>query len=150
MIDGIGPLGVSTMSLDVQIILWGDKLLPIEVTNFLKLSPIRVRNRGVEEARSNNRKRAVQKGMWVYSTRADIASTRLGDHFAHLGKVLDNKIATLIDRGVVEKARICISVDMTDEKMSGTWEDELNGDIIRIISNIGASLYFTVMCPSRS
>ena len=136
-------------TVDVTLILWGENLVPGEVTNLLGIAPTRSRAKGESlPGRPLLRHDLLQVGMWTLSTAGYILSQNLSDHVAFLVEKLGCKIQALKERGLIDQARLSLLVHVGESKLDvASWEDELDAELIADIAKLGASLAITVMWP---
>ena len=136
-------------TVDATLILWGENLVPDEITNLLGIPPTRSRAKGENSpGRRPLRHDLLKVGMWTLSTAQYIPSQDLSDHVAFLVEKLGCKIPTLKERELIGKARLSIMVHVGESKPGvASWEDELDAELIADIAKLGASLALTVMWP---
>ena len=136
-------------TVDVALILWGENLVLQEVTDLVGMPPTHSRAKGENPPeRPSLRPDLLEVGMWSISTMQQISSQNLSDHLAFLVEKVDDKITNMKEKGLVDKARLLITVHVGAGKPGvASWEDELDAELVANVARLGVSIAFTVMWP---
>ena len=139
------------MELYVTLILWGDCLIPEEITEMVAIPPIKSNRKGDQGDRHGAMLQTYRTGMWSVSTEGFIGSDSLADHLRFIADKFCDKLPLLKKDNKVDKARLSIMVVIENEEATlSSWEDEIDAETLNKVNQLGASLSLVVMYPVRT
>jgi hypothetical protein len=138
-------MGVGDMHLSVTLTMWGDKLVPEEVSGIAGMEPHNSERKG-----DYRRDRIAKIGRWSLRTDEIMDSRHLSEHLRSVVDRFGDKMSVLRERQLVDQARLSIMVHVEDEDKSvSSWEDEIDASTLSEVARLGASLSLTFLWPIR-
>ncbi len=136
------------MPVDATMYLWGDCLVPDELTSLLGATPTKALQKGDKLSAASGLPSIARTGMWSLCTANFVHGNRIPDHLKFLVDNFSEKISILRNDHKVDKVRVSviISPETISEDVS-SWNDEIPADALNAIANMGGSLALTVLFP---
>ena len=136
--DDYGPL------VGVTLHLWGDNLIPDDMTAKLGIQPTHARRKGDRVSEFSDPRHKTKTGHWAFSSDCHTESPDLDDHVAIFLTTFGGKADAMRSDPTVRKSQVSILVLPGYRPGKQSWEGAICREVVEIAGIIGAEIMLTV------
>ena len=131
----------------VVLYLWGDRLIPSDITDAVGLPPTDSNSKGQKVLDRKGIEFIRRTGSWTLQTTQLVDGEKCSDHVRFITKVVCSKILQFVDRGIIESARLSLLISFPNEHDVDSIFDEFDKDLIIELSQCKINLALTIFRP---